>query len=231
MDATNKLPDDITIKFPPADLGTLIAEDITIKRMGNNMQATYKELKAMQAGLEILKGTLEQTLMSQEERVEIRKLELEHEYELKRIEYDKQRELESHQWERSLPLQSETVGEIVKALNSLKILDLELIKTGRNGRNGKVVGDESSSLEDFLNAYEIPLAKSGVDINHQIIAGYDIKNGDILRTQLVHKSGEFFASYTKLKLDQVPSCTCLAQSRSSALTYAKRHNLQCLLGQ
>jgi hypothetical protein len=212
-------------------LSEAIAEDLTIKRIGGNVAAMYKEFKVMQDELRSTKETLEQTLISQQERIAIRKLELENDVLIRQIDHDKARELESHQWERSLPLQSDITVNLNEALNGLKMTDIELVKTGRNGRNGKAEGDDSTSLDDLLNAYEEPLATVGVDIRHQIISGFDIKNGDILRTSLYHTSGQFFSAYSKIKVDQVPSCSCIMQQRSSALKYAKRHNLQCLLGQ
>jgi len=212
-------------------LSEVLAEDATIRRIGGNVAVVFQEMKKLQSEVALLKETLGQTLVAQEERIAVRKLELENEREIEKIKHDKVRELESHQWERSLPLKSDTVTSITKALNALKSQDIELVKTGRNGRNGKAEGDDSVSLEDLLIAYEMPLAKLGVDIHHEIISGYDIRSGDILKTHLIHTSGEFFASYSKIKIDHAGTCSCLAQQRTSAIKYAKRHNLQCLLGQ
>jgi hypothetical protein len=208
-----------------------IVDDPRIGRVLSGVTTSYNEIKTLQKEMAVLRELLSEALSSQEERIAIKKLELENERELRKIDYDKAREQESYQWERSLPLQSETVGEIVKALATLKQTDIELVKTGRNGRNGKQVGDDSISLEDLLNAYEEPLSVVGITIDGGIVPGFDIKNGDILKTALVHTSGEWFASYSRLNLDHVPSCSCLAQQKSSALKYAKRHNLQSLLGQ
>jgi hypothetical protein len=208
-----------------------VVDDPRIGRVLSGVTTSYNEIKTLQKEMAALKSILSEALLSQEERIEIRKFELENEKELRKIDHDKTREQESHQWERSLPLQSQITDNINEALNKMKKADIDLVKTGRNGRNGKAEGDDSISLEDLLNAYEEPLASVGIDIRHQIIPGFDIKNGDILRTSLYHTSNQFLSSYSKIRIDQVPTCSCLAQQRSSALKYSKRHNLQCLLGQ
>lgn len=215
----------------PKDLTTIIAEDHTIKRIVSGVTTTYKEIKALQDELNTIKNAISLSMASQEERLEIRKLELDKEKEIRQLELDKAREQESHQWERSLPLSSETTSEIVKALNIVKSAGIEINKTGLNGRNGKSEDNFGISLDDLLNTFEMPLAKVGIDINHSIIAGFNAKDDDILKTMLRHSSGEYLAAYSKIRTSFTNAGTDLQQKRSAALSYAKRHNVQCLLGQ
>jgi Skp family chaperone for outer membrane proteins len=220
-------------------LTSVMVEDATIKKMaGNvtamfsNMSAMYKEFKAMQEELKSTKETLEQTLISQQERVAIRKLELDNECAMEKVRYDKAREQESHQWERSLPLESDKTEEILKVITEVKSLDIKVVKTGKNLKSDASGDKNSISVEDLLKAFQIPLAKLGINIHHSLIAGFEARNDDILKTELKHRdSGQFICSYSKVRLDFVDGTINAQQKRSSAISYAKRHNLQCLLGQ
>jgi hypothetical protein len=204
---------------------TILEEDTRLDRVLKGVNVSYKEIKDLQAEMAILKDSLMTALSFQEERATIKQIEANAALEIKRAELAAAREQESHQWERSLPLCSESTIAIVQALAEIKSEGIEIEATGSNGRG------ESLDYDDMLRAFQRPLALHGINIHSSLIPGFDPKDDDILRTELRHaESGEFIASYSKVHISFVSQTMELLQKRSSAITYAKRHNLQALLG-
>lgn len=190
-----------------------LAENIDprLDKIINGVSASYKEVRTLREELEALKQQIANGIDT--------------ELQLKALELDKLREQESHQWERALPLCSENTDKVIEAITAIKAEGVEINYTGSNGRS------ESLDYEDMLAAYQGPLAAHGVNVHSSLIPGFNPKDDDIIKTELRHKeSGQFIASYSKIRISFVEQTMALQQKRSAAISYAKRHNLQGLLG-
>ena len=189
------------------------------------VSACLKELKALRQEMDAI-------LIGQQERLAIVQHELKNKQDIAELEIAMAREQEAHQWERSLPLCSESTDLIVAAIAAIKAGGITVNATGLNSKSGADGDKYSTCYEDLLEAFQRKLAEKGINIQSQLILGYYSKDDDILKTELRHKeSCQFIASYSKIRVSLVGNnIPDPWQKRSCAISYAKRHNLQALLG-
>jgi myo-inositol-1-phosphate synthase len=211
----------------------VIVEEVKDERVIKGLLAIHKVLADMSRQLEKISAKVTEAAEKEPDinHLEIVKIELQQKLDLEKMRYDNLREKETILWERSLPLSSESTDSLIAALNIIKVTEIELVRTLLNGRNSSSSDKKALGYEDMVNAYGVPLSKAGICIVSQLIPGFNPKNEDIVQTSLRHDlSEQFINSYSKVNLDFVDSNISLQQKRSSAISYAKRHNLQQLLG-
>mgnify|MGYP001233796854 CR=1 FL=1 len=109
--------------------------------------------------------------------------------------------------------QSEQINELVKAL---AIAQGSFKRVGYD-KNNPHYKSKYASLEAIIDATRDQLAKNGLCVVHII-------EGERLESRLLHTSGQWMASSIPLFLDKRSP-----QAVGSALTYARRYNMCCLL--
>ena len=198
----------------------------TVKIEPTSNENLLKGVSACFRELEVLRKDMVALLAAQQNLAKREPIDSETQYKIKEMEAIITREQEDHMWERSLPLCSESTDHVITAIAAVKAKGVELTATGSSGR------DEAIAYDDLLVAFQKPLAQQGINIQSLLIPGYYSTDDDILKTELRHKeSSQFVASYSKIRVSLVSSnIVDPLQKRSCAISYAKRHNLQALLG-
>jgi hypothetical protein len=120
-------------------------------------------------------------------------------------------------------MQSEAIGELAAALAGAQLQ----IKAPTKGRTAQIKSDKGSygykyaDLADVIDCYREPLSKAGLALTQTL----RVDEGHmVLRTTLLHKSGEWIASEYTLQNYNRP------QEQGSAITYARRYSVTSLLG-
>lgn len=92
-------------------------------------------------------------------------------------------------------------------------------------KNGRRVNYSYADLADLIEAIKGPLSKNGLSVTHQLeMGGFDNRFG--MKTTLLHSSGESISTWYP-----IPDPSQLRpQEFGSALTYARRYSLSCLVG-
>jgi hypothetical protein len=120
-------------------------------------------------------------------------------------------------------MQSEAIGELAAALAGAQLQ----IKAPTKGRTAQIKSEKGSygykyaDLADVIDCYREPLSKAGLALTQTL----RVDEGHmVLRTTLLHKSGEWIASEYPLQNYNRP------QEQGSAITYARRYSVTSLLG-
>jgi len=86
-------------------------------------------------------------------------------------------------------------------------------------------GYKYADLAEVLTAIQEPLAKNGLSISHEIMLS---ENGQFLQTTLLHSSGQWLNTQVPL-IYRNDGKTNAMQAMGSAITYARRYAIGCLL--
>lgn len=120
-------------------------------------------------------------------------------------------------------MQSEQIGELAAALAAAQAT----IKAPTKGRTAQIKSDKGSygykyaDLADVIDCYREPLSKHDLALTQTL----RVDEGHmVLRTTLLHKSGQWIASEYPLANYNRP------QEQGSAITYARRYSVTSLLG-
>ena len=117
----------------------------------------------------------------------------------------------------STEIQSESINELATAL-SLAQAKFETASKDSKAHYGKY-----ADLKSVWEAARGPLTENGLSIVQTI----EITSmGQVLVTQLLHKSGQWIKGHTLLMLPP----TCTMQIFSAAVTYARRFSLSAMIG-
>jgi hypothetical protein len=118
--------------------------------------------------------------------------------------------------------QSATIAEISTALAKAKLEKLPLKESGA-GNRGKY-----STLEDYEDAYEKPLAKFGLSM---VFTPQMIGNDKwVLVTKLTHSSGEWFRSVLPIEASESGPIKSEEQGLGSSISYMKRYSYAAMMG-
>jgi len=118
--------------------------------------------------------------------------------------------------------QSETIAKIAEALAKAKMEKLPLKESGA-GNRGKY-----STLEDYEDAYEKPLAKNGISIvfTPSRLSATEM----VLVTKLIHSSGEWFRSVLPIEASESGPIKSEEQGLGSSISYMKRYSYAAMMG-
>lgn len=109
--------------------------------------------------------------------------------------------------------QSENIQQLVKALAQAQ----GAFKRVGHDKLNPHYKSKYASLEAIIDAIREPVAKAGLAVVHSV-------EGEKIETRVMHTSGQWISSTIPLLLDKRSP-----QAVGSAITYAKRYNISCLL--
>lgn len=108
--------------------------------------------------------------------------------------------------------------EIFKALVKAQLEIKPPVKDSFN----KGYGSKYCSIDAIYDAIRKPLADNGLFITHSVEI---LEGAPLLRTAIIHVSGDTISNLVPVKMEKATS-----QGVGSALTYARRYGIACLLG-
>ena len=118
--------------------------------------------------------------------------------------------------------QSATISFISEALAKATLEKLPLKESG-TGNRGKY-----STLEDYEDSYEKPLAKYGLKM---VFTPSMIGNDKyVLVTKLTHSSGEWFRSVLPIEASESGPIKSEEQGLGSSMSYMKRYSYAAMMG-
>ena len=115
--------------------------------------------------------------------------------------------------------QSELINELATALSAAQG-EFPVLE-----KKSKAYNYNYADLAETLQATQDPLRKNGLAIIHQIITA---EGNDILVTKLLHASGQWVSTEMPL-IHKADGKINPMQALGSAITYAKRYSIGCLL--
>jgi len=115
--------------------------------------------------------------------------------------------------------QSENINELATAL-SLAQGELPVLE-----KKSKAYNYNYADLAETLQAIQEPLKKNSLSITHQMVAR---EGTDVLVTKIIHSSGQWMSTQMPL-IYRSEGKTNVMQALGSAITYAKRYSIGCLL--
>lgn len=116
-------------------------------------------------------------------------------------------------------MQSEQINELATALakaqGEFPVLE----------KKSQAYGYKYADLAETLCAIQAPLEKNGLSLSHEIIV---VEQGQFLQSTLMHSSGQWLNTKIPL-MYRADGKTNAMQAMGSAITYARRYAISCLL--